>query len=268
MPLSKCACGAMMWCVSGPSRKATLSLICIAEASQPDLASPAYSRPSTVTLHDIITKHLLLPHNVSRNHCVYPASPLHLPCVLHPRLVTPVSRVTLRSPASPCVLLRHPAFSCVLLHSPAFSCIILCLRLASSAVSLSLECSVGSSDRNKSIPLPASIFPRVPIIRSPFCDPLNPSILLPVPRVQFRGDFVSGLSKSSSPFPSPFSVSLRVRSSVIPSSSLLSSAVSAVVSRSSSLFVALKAVVCFSFPPSSPNCSYRVPSSRRTRFRI
>ena len=66
----------------------------------------------------------------------------------------------------------------------------------------------------------------------------------------------------------PFSASLRVRSSVIPSSSLLPSAVSAVVSRSSSPFVALKAVVCFSSPPSSPNCSYRVPSSRRTRFRI
>ena len=185
-----------------------------------------------VTLHDIITKRLLLPHDLSQNHCVY------------------------------------PAFSCVLLHSPAFSCVILHLCLASSAVSSSLECSVGSPDRNESIPLPASIFPRVPIIHSPFRDLFDPSILLPVPRVQFRGDFVLGLSKSSSPFLSPFSASLRVRSSVIPSSSLLPSAVSAVVSRSSPPFVALKAVVCFSFPPSSPNCSYRVPSSRRTRFRI
>ena len=160
--------------------------------------------------------------------CVYPASPLRLPCVLHPRLVTPASRVTLRS----------PTFSCVILH----------LCLASSAVSKSLEHSVGSSDRNESIPLPASIFPRVPIIRSPFHDPLDPSILLPVPHVQFRGNFVSGLSKSSSPFLSPFSASLCVRSSVIPLSSLLPSAVSAVVSRSSPPFVALKAVVCFSSP--------------------
>ena len=234
--------------VSGPSRKATSSLICLAEASRPDLASPTYSRPSTVTLHDIITKRLLLPHNPSQNHCVYPASPLRLPCVLRPRLVTPVSRITLRS----------PMFSCVILH----------LCLASSAVSKSLECSVGSSDWNESIPLPASIFPRVPIIRSPFRDLLNPSILLPVPRVQFRGDFVSGLSKSSSPFLSPFSASLRVRSSVIPLSLLLPSAVSAVVSRSSPPFVTLKAVVCFSFPPSSPHSSYRVPSTRRTRFHI
>ena len=163
-----------------------------------------------------------------------------------------------------CVL-HHPAFSYVLLQ---FSCVILCLCLASSAVSSSLECSIGSSDQNESIPLPASIFPRVPIIRSLFRDLFDPSILLPVPCVQFRGDFVSGLSKSSSPFLSPFSASLCVRSSVIPSSSLLPSAVSAVVSRSSPPFVALRAVVCFSFPPSSPNCSYRVPSLRRTRLRI
>ena len=201
-------------------------------------------RPSTVTLHDIITKHLLLPHDPSRNHCVYPVSTLRLPCVL------------------PCVL-----HSCLItLRSPVFSCVILRLCLASSAVSSSLECSVGSSDRNESIPLPASIFPCVPIIHSPFCDPLNPSILLPVPHVQFRGDFVSGLSKSSSPFLSSFSTSLCVRSSIIPSSSLLPSAVSAVVSRSSPPFVALKAVVCFSFPPSSPNCSYQVPSSQRLAF--
>ena len=168
----------------------------------------------------------------------------------------------------PCVLLCSPVFSCVLLHSPAFSCITLRLCLASSAVLSSLERSVGSPDRNESIPLPASIFPRVPIIRSPFRDLFDPSILLPVPRVQFRGDFVLGLSKSSSPFLSPFSTSLCVRSSIIPSSSLLPSAVSAVVSWSSPPFIALKAVVCFSFPPSSPNCSYRVPSSRRTHFRI
>ena len=168
---------------------------------------------------------------------------LRLPCV---------------SPAS-CVLissLLRPASPCVLLCSPAFSCVILRLRLAFSAVSSSLERSVGSPDWNESIPLPASIFPHVPIIHSPFHDPLDPSILLPVPRVQFRGNFVSGLSKSSSPFLSPFSASLRVRSSVIPLSSLLPSAVSAVVSWSSPPFVALKAVVCFSFPPSSPNCSY------------
>ena len=94
--------------VSGPSRKATLSLICLAEASRLDLASPAYSRPSTVTLHDIIMKHLLLPHDPSQNHCVYPASPLRPPCVLRPRLVTPASRVTLCSPAFSCIPLRSP----------------------------------------------------------------------------------------------------------------------------------------------------------------
>ena len=102
-----------------------------------------------------------------------------------------ITASTPRHPASPlrpasssrhsCVP-RHPALSCV---HPAFSCVILRLRLASSAVSSSLERSVGSPDRNKSIPLPASIFPRVPIIRSLFRDPLDPSILLPVPRVQF-----------------------------------------------------------------------------------
>ena len=97
--------------------------------------------------------------------CVYPASPLR-----------PAS-----SSCHSCVL-RHPAFSCI---HPAFSCVILRLCLASSAVSSSLERSVGSPDRNESIPLPASIFPRVPIIRSPFRDPFDPSILLPVPRVQF-----------------------------------------------------------------------------------
>ena len=193
-------------------------------------------------------KRLLLPHDPSRNHCVYPASPLR-PASLSRHSCVP----------------RHPVLSCV---HPAFSCVILRLRLASSAVSSSLEHSVGSPDRNESIPLPASIFPRVPIIHSPFRDLLDPSILLPVPRVQFRGDFVSGLSKSSSPFLSPLSASLHVRSSIIPSSSLLPSAVSAVVSRSSPPFVALKAIVCFSSPPSSPNCSYRVPSSRRTRLRI
>ena len=120
---------------------------------------------------------------------------LHLPCIYPASPLRPAS-----SSRHSCVP-RHPAFSCV---HPAFSCVILRLRLASSAVSSSLERSVGSPDRNESIPLPASIFPRVPIIRSPFRDLFNPSILLPVPRVQFRGDFVSGLSKSSSPFLSPF----------------------------------------------------------------
>ena len=155
------------------------------------------------------------------------ASTLRLPCV------SPVS-----CPASYILVssLLCPASPCVLLHSPTFSCVILRLRLASSAVSSSPERSVGSPDRNESIPLPASIFPHVPIICSPFRDPFDPSILLPVPRVQFRGDFVSGLSKSSSPFLSPFFASLRVRSSIIPSSSLLPSAVSAVVSRSSPPF--------------------------------
>ena len=43
------------WRVSGPSRKATLSLICLAEASRPDLASPAYSRPSRVPLRSPFT---------------------------------------------------------------------------------------------------------------------------------------------------------------------------------------------------------------------
>ena len=144
--------------VSGPSRKATPSLICLAEASRPDLASPAYSRPSMFTLHDIITKHLLLPHDPSRNHCVYTVSTLCLPCI------SPVSCIFVSS-------LLRPASSCVLLHHPA--------------VSSSLERSVGSLDRNESIPLPASIFPCIPIIRSPFHDPLDPSILPPVPCVQF-----------------------------------------------------------------------------------
>ena len=190
-----------------------------------------------------------------RLHCIYPASPLHP--ALRPVSLSHHSCV-------PC----HPAFSCVTLYSPAFSCVILCLRLASSVVSSSLERSVGFPDWNESIPLPVSIFPRVPIIHSLFRDLIDPSILLPIPCVQFRGDFVSGLSKSSSPFLPPFSASLRVRSSVIPSSLLLPSTVSSVISWSSPPFVALKAVVCFSFPPSSPNCSYRVPSSRRTRFHI
>ena len=174
--------------VSGPSRKATPSLICLMEASQPDLASPTYSCPSMFTLHDIITKHLLLPHNPSWNHCRITASTLHLPCVL------------------PCVL--HLCLvtlaSYVLLRSPAFPCVTLCLHLVSSAVSSSLERSVGSPDWNKSIPLPVSIFPHVPIIRSLFHDLIDPSILPPVPRVQFRGDFILGLSKSSSPFLPPF----------------------------------------------------------------
>ena len=227
----------------------------VLSASRPDLASPAYLRPSCVplwspfTISSRNTFYYLTTHpGITALPCVYPAS-----CVLVSSLLRP---------ASPCILLRSPR-----VH-PAFSCVILRLRLASSVVSSSLECSVGSPDRNESIPLPASIFPCVPIIRSPFRDLLDPSILLPVPRVQFRGDFVSGLFKSSSPFLSPFSVSLHVRSSVIPSSLLLPSTVSAVISQSSSPFVALKAVVCFSFPPSSPNCSYRVPSSRRTHFRI
>ena len=133
---------AVTWHVSGPSRKATPSLICLAEASRPDLASPAYSRPSRVPLQSpftissrnafyylttrpgITASTLCLP-------CVYPVStlclPCILPCVLRPRLVTPASRVTL--------------------HSPAFSCVILRLRLVSSAVSSSLEHSVGSPDQ-------------------------------------------------------------------------------------------------------------------------
>ena len=181
------------------------------------------------------------------------ASTLCLPCV------SPAS-----CPAS-CVLvlslLRSPAFSCVLLRHLASASCILCGFVVSRTFHW-------FPDRNESILLPVSIFPCVPIIRSPFHDPLDPSILPPVPCVQFRGDFVSGLSKSSSPFLPPFSASLCVRFSIIPLSSLLPSAVSAVVSQSSPPFVTLKAVVCFSFPPLSPNCSYRVPSSRRTRFRI
>ena len=124
MPLSKCACGAMMWCVSGPSRKATLSLICLAEASRLDLASPAYSRPSRVPLQSpftissrntfyYLTTRPGITASTLRLPCIYPASTLRLPCVLHPCLVTPVSRVTLRS----------PAFSCVPPHSPASSCV-------------------------------------------------------------------------------------------------------------------------------------------------
>ena len=138
---------------------------------------------------------------------VPPASLYGHPSRYHHETPSITSRPVPESLRLPCVYpasLLRPASPCVLLRSPAFSCVILRLRLASSAVSLSLERSVGSSDRNEFIPLPASIFPRVPIIRSPFRDPLDPSILLPVPRVQFRGDFVSGLSKSSSPFLSPF----------------------------------------------------------------
>ena len=158
--------------VSGPSRKATASLICLVEASRPDLASPAYSRPSRVPLRS--------PFTISSRNTFYYLT-------THPG----ITASTPRHPASPlrpassshhfCVL-RHPAFT---LRSPAFSCVILHLHLASSAVSSSLERSVGSPDQNESIPLPASIFPRVPIIRSPFRDPFDPSILLPVPCVQF-----------------------------------------------------------------------------------
>ena len=72
-------------------------------------------RPSMVTLHDIIMKHLLLPHDPSWNHCVSPAS-YPASCVFV---------LSLLRPASPCVLLCSPAFSCVLLHSPVFSCILL-----------------------------------------------------------------------------------------------------------------------------------------------
>ena len=83
--------------------------------------------PSTVTLHAIITKHLPLPHNPSQNHCVYPASPLHLPCVLscvlRLCLITPASHITLHSPVSPCILPCHPAFSHVTLRSPASPCV-------------------------------------------------------------------------------------------------------------------------------------------------
>ena len=142
----------MTWHVSGPSRKVTPSLICLTEASRPDLASPTYSRPSRVPLRS--------PFTISSRNTFY--------------YLTTCPGITASTLCLPCVL-RHPAFSCVILR----------LRHASSAVSSSLECSVGSPDWNESIPLPASIFPRVPIIRSPFRDPFDPSILLPVPRVQF-----------------------------------------------------------------------------------
>ena len=129
---------ALTWRVSGPSRKATLSLICLVEASRPDLTSPAYSRPSHIPLWSPFT---ILSRNTFyylttcprslRLHCVYPVSPL--------------------CPAL-CPALRPASSSChshVLLRSPAFSHVILCLRLAFSAVLSSLECSVGSPDRNQ-----------------------------------------------------------------------------------------------------------------------
>ena len=115
----------MTRCVSRPSRKATLSLICLAEASRPDLTSPAYSCPSCVPLRSpfmissrntfyYLTTRPGITVSTLRLPCVYPASTLRLPCVspasplrpaLRPCLITPASRVTLRHLASAsCVL--------------------------------------------------------------------------------------------------------------------------------------------------------------------
>ena len=110
----------MTWRVSGPSRKATPSLICLAEASRPDLASPAYSHPSCVPLRS--------PFTISSRNTFYylttrpgiTASTLRLPCV------SPVSCVLVSSllrPASSCVLLRSP---CVLLRHLASASCVLC----------------------------------------------------------------------------------------------------------------------------------------------
>ena len=110
--------------VSGPSRKATLRLICLVTGSHFSRLLASLPHPSTVTLHDIITKRLLLPHDLSWNHCVYPASPLRLPCVspaspLRLPCVSPASCVLVSSllrPMSPCVLLRSPVFPRILLR--------------------------------------------------------------------------------------------------------------------------------------------------------
>ena len=120
--------------VSGPSRKATPSLICLTEASRPDLASPAYSHPSHVPLRS--------PFMISSRNAFYylttrpgiTASTLRLPCV------SPASCILISSllrPASPCVLLRSP---CVLLRSP---CVLLrspCVLLRSPCVLLRSPC--------------------------------------------------------------------------------------------------------------------------------
>ena len=105
--------------VSGPSRKATPSLICPAEASQLDLASPAYSRPSRVPLRS--------PFMISSRNAFYylttrpgiTASTLRLPCV------SPASCVLVSSllhPASPCILLRSPHV--LLRHLASASCVL------------------------------------------------------------------------------------------------------------------------------------------------
>ena len=168
-----------MWCVSGPSRKATPSLICLAEASQPDLTSPAYSRPSRVPLHSPFMISSRNTFSYLTTHPEITAESLHLPCVLpasYPASCVFVSSL-LRS-ASPCILPRHPAFSCVLLHHLASASCVSCGVVVSRMFHR-------FPDWNKSIPLPASIFPCVPIIRSPFRDPIDPSILPSIPCVQF-----------------------------------------------------------------------------------
>ena len=129
----------MTRCVSRPSRKATPSLICLAEASQPDLASPAYSRPFRVPLQSPFTISsrnafyylmtrpritastlrlpCIYPASTLRLPCVYPASPLRLPCI------SPASCVSsLLRPASPCVLLRSPRV--LLRHLASASCVL------------------------------------------------------------------------------------------------------------------------------------------------
>ena len=104
----------LMRCVSGPSRKATPSLICLMEASQLDLASPAYSRPSCVPLRS--------PFTISSQNAFY-----YL-------MTRPGITASPLRPASSCVLLRSPAFPCILLRSPAFPCVLLCYLASASCV--------------------------------------------------------------------------------------------------------------------------------------
>ena len=218
-------------------------------------------RPSMVTLHVIITKCLPLPHDPSRNHYGITASTLRLPCVL------PCVLCLTLCPASsshhsciPC----HPAFSCVLLHSPASPCIcVLCLLwsrcpqnvLLVPRTRMSLFPSLHLSSLVFQSSAPHSVIRSI----SPFSLPFH----VFSSEATLSWDFLS-----PHPLFSPLSASLRIRSFVIPLSSLLPSTVSAVVSQSSPPFVTLGAVVCFSVPTLSLNCSYRVPSSWRTCFSI
>ena len=87
--------------VSGPSRKATPSLICLAEASRPDLASPAYSRPSRVPLQS--------PFMISSRNAFY---------YLTTRPGITASPLRPASSSRHSCVLCHPVSPCILLHSP------------------------------------------------------------------------------------------------------------------------------------------------------